>query len=233
MTIGSDLDAELQNLQTQVSAEVSQAASVNAGAMYFTGFDNLKIACRPGVNTYEISFDRCILEDANGNPVRHGKTSLTLDPTAAGLNGLDTGALSAANNGWYEIHVISNGTAPQAIMTLAGGTICLPSGYAFHEFAGYAQVFAVSPLSLSQSLQQDNIVVMQDRGALASTGVAASAANTAQTLDISPYVPPKTRFVSGMMGGAPNCRMMMAVMTWATNRGIPSDIGRRNANGPA
>ena len=235
MTIGQQLDAALAGLDGRIAA--LEGGNTEGGgtvaAFGFTGFKNLKIACRPGANNYEISFDGCILKNAIGELVQHGAAACVVDPAAMGVNGLDTGTLSAADSGWFEIDVISDGTAPKGLLVKAGLAPSLPSGYTFSEFAGYAQVFTVSPLDLSQSLQYDCTVAIQDRGALPSTGVAASAVGTPQTLNISGIVPPKARFVSGFMGGKSGNRMQMAVMTWDYNQGIASDVGRRNANGPA
>jgi hypothetical protein len=234
MTIGQELDAALSGLDQRIT--VLEGGSIGGGGTVaffgFTGFKHLKIACRPGANNYEVSFDGCILKNATGDLIQHGATTFTVDPATSGVNGLDAGTLTSSGNEWYEIHVISDGTAPKGLFVKAGLTPVLPSGYTYSAFAGYGQVFTVSPLDLSQSLQYDNVVVMQDRGALPSTGVAASAMGTPQTLNIADYVPPKARFVSGFMGGRSGYRMQMAVMTYDYNQGIASDVGRRNAHGP-
>lgn len=234
MTIGQELDNSLSYIDGRIAdLENSQSNSSTVSSFGFAGFKKLKIACRPGANNYEISFDSCILKNATGGLIQHGPDSMTLCPTTTGVNGLDAGTLSAANSGWYEIHVISDGAAPKSLLVAPSVALTFPVGYEYSEFAGYAQVFSVSPLDLSQSLQYDDIVEIQDRGALPSTGVAATAANTPQTLNIAAYVPPNARFVSGFMGGRVGYRMQMAVMTYDYNQGIPSDVGRRNAHGPA
>lgn len=228
MTIGLDLDAILSNLQAQIDA--LQGGTQTTTAICFSGFKKLKIACRPESGNYEVSFNECILRSTSGVCVSHQQESLVINPITVGLNGLDSGVLAA---GWYEIYVISNGSSVGGILVASGSQPVIPEGYSYSEFAGYAQVFSVSPLDLSQSMQYDDTVSIQDRGALSSTGVAATAMGVPQTLDISAYVPPKARFVSGFMGGRSGNRMQMAVMTYQSNQGIASDVGRRNAHGPA
>jgi hypothetical protein len=222
MTVGVDLDAALADLQAQINL-LSGGITNSFG---FTGFKNLKIACRAAQSTYEISFDGCILKDVSGNLLQLGADSMVLDVTVSGMNGLDTGSLAA---GWYRIFVISDGTTTESILS-ALATPTLPSGYAYYEFAGWAQVFSVSPVDLSQSLQYGNQCVIQARGALSSTGVAANAVNTLQALDLSDFVPPDAKFISGFMGGKPGSRKMMAMSPW---NGGAYDVGRINAHGPA
>ncbi len=60
--------------------------------------------------------------------------ALTLNAASIGANGIDTGAL--ANNTWYHVWLISNGTTTACLLSLSATAPTMPSGYTFKHRIG-------------------------------------------------------------------------------------------------
>ncbi len=86
----------------------------------------------------DIDADEVNLQDAAGAFFKATSVNLTADITAAGVNGLDTGA--RATDTWYYIWVIYNNTTTTTASLLstqsAIGSLTLPSGYTFGARVG-------------------------------------------------------------------------------------------------
>jgi hypothetical protein len=77
----------------------------------------------------DVDADEVVLQDTNGYAKRIASINLTLDLTASGINGLDTG--SEAGNTWYYIWILngSSGTGGVLSTATAFGSVTKPSGY--------------------------------------------------------------------------------------------------------
>ncbi len=82
----------------------------------------------------DVTVSEIILKDTSGYPYLASTVSLTLDITASGANGLDTGA--EANSTWYHIWVISNGTTVVGLFSTSATAPTMPSGYTYKAYAG-------------------------------------------------------------------------------------------------
>lgn len=76
-----------------------------------------------------IIFDAITLIDTHNNIVSFGNSIFLLDITVSGLGGLDTGTV--ANNTWYYVWVISNGTLVNGIYSLSKTAPTMPAGYTY------------------------------------------------------------------------------------------------------
>lgn len=72
---------------------------------------------------------RSILENTSGATISVGAQTLTLNAATTGANGLDTGAL--ANNTWYYVYLISNGTTTASLLSTSATTPTMPTGYVY------------------------------------------------------------------------------------------------------
>jgi len=83
----------------------------------------------------DISADEVVLQDSSAISLRVRNISLTIDLTASGANGLDTG--SEAVSVWYHLWVIAKADGTVAGLFSAAATApTLPTGYAFKAYVG-------------------------------------------------------------------------------------------------
>lgn len=83
----------------------------------------------------DITADQIIVEDTSGNQLRLDSFSKTLDITASGANGLDTGA--EASDTWYHIWAIAKSDGTQAsLLSTSATTPTMPSGYTYKGYLG-------------------------------------------------------------------------------------------------
>jgi hypothetical protein len=81
----------------------------------------------------DIDADEIILQDSSGIAKSVSAVNLTVDITASGANGLDTGS---EGNGWYYIWVINNGATTAGLLSLSATAPTLPSGYTYKALLG-------------------------------------------------------------------------------------------------
>jgi hypothetical protein len=67
--------------------------------------------------------------EARIGAVRAGAVSVTINGAATGANALDTGTL--ANNTWYYVHLINDGTTTAALLSLSATSPTMPAGYIY------------------------------------------------------------------------------------------------------
>lgn len=98
---------------------------------------NLVIQNNSGNPTFQmdIDADEIILQDSNGVPFRAASVNGTVDITASGVDGLDTGSEASAT--WYFIHIIAkpDGTV-DSLLSLSSTAPTMPSGYTFKALVG-------------------------------------------------------------------------------------------------
>ena len=126
----------------------------------------------------DIDADEIILQDSSGIAKSVSAVNLTVDITASGANGLDTG--SEANEMYY-IWVANNGTTTIGLLSLSSTAPTLPSGYTFKALVGPAPNRTGD---LDVIYQTGNIVTCQSTPILN-----AAALGSATEVDLSDYVP--------------------------------------------
>jgi hypothetical protein len=89
---------------------------------------NLVVA-RASASTITVTADEIELYSASGNFKKVSSVNVTIDITASGANGLDTGV--EANSTWYYVWIVSNGTTTAGILSTSSSAPTLPSGYIY------------------------------------------------------------------------------------------------------
>ena len=94
------------------------------------------IVSKATVSTIDIDADEIILHTTSSPPDVFKATSvnLTVDITASGANGLDTGSEAASTN--YYLWVIYNGTTVAGLISASKTAPTMPSGYTFKALTG-------------------------------------------------------------------------------------------------
>lgn len=87
------------------------------------------VVTRPSNSTVTITADEVVLVNSSGNIVRHTSVNVTIDITASGANGLDTGAEAA--NTIYRVWLISNGSAIAGLVSTSATAPTMPTGYSY------------------------------------------------------------------------------------------------------
>lgn len=141
-------------------------------------------ASRPTAATIDIDADELLLKDSNGGAFLASSVNLTLDITASGANGLDTGA--EAGNTWYYGWVIAKPDGTVAgLLSASSSAPTLPSGYTFKAL-----------VTAARNDGSSNFLSYRQRGEWcyyeAANAVVSGSANatTEQTVSVSSYVPP-------------------------------------------
>ena len=101
-------------------------------------YSNLRIDVT-GNATVDVDVDRLTVYDAAGRGFRLGTVDLTLDLSASGAGGRDTG--SEASNTWYAVHVIYNPATSTiaGLLSTSASSPTLPSGYTYSRRVGWVR----------------------------------------------------------------------------------------------
>jgi hypothetical protein len=86
------------------------------------------------VTTVDIDATAVQLLTTDGSAYKAESVNLTVDITASGANGLDTG--SEATSTWYYLWVIYNGTTVAGLLSTSSTTPTMPSGYTYKGLVG-------------------------------------------------------------------------------------------------
>ena len=106
--------------------------------------------------TVDIDADYLTLYDSSNIGYVASSVNLTVDITASGTNGLDTG--SEATDIWYHIFVIYNGTTTAGLLSTSLTSPTMPSGYTYKKYVGSVENKPDGHLSSFE--QYDNIVTV-------------------------------------------------------------------------
>ena len=138
----------------------------------------------------DIDADEIVLKNSSGIPYLASGVNLTVDITASGANGLDTG--SEASSTWYYLWVIYNGTTVAGLISASSTAPTLPTGYTYKALVG-----AVYNDSSS------NFVAFHQIGRRTFTGpqtaVNSGSATTYTSVSLATMVPPIAKSASGRM----------------------------------
>jgi hypothetical protein len=129
----------------------------------------------------DVSLDDIVLSDVNGLLLAVTGFAGTIDMTANGAGGLDTGARAAST--WYHLFIISNGVNVAGLASLSSTAPTLPAGYTFAALVGIARTDA-----------SGNLLQFHQRGDLwqyktQQIALSGSSATAVTALNISSLVP--------------------------------------------
>lgn len=126
-------------LGTQLVAQGAGANPIWSSALNDTvvgnTFSNLK-ADVTADTTITVTADSFALATASLYYVAKA-VNLTINTTTSGVNGLDTGSI--ANDTWYAVWLIYNGTTVSGLLSLSGTSPTLPAGYTYKARAGWVR----------------------------------------------------------------------------------------------
>jgi hypothetical protein len=89
------------------------------------------------IDTHKVNAtaDEIILQNQLGSPVRAVAVDVTIDITASGLNGLDSGIEYSST--WYHIWIIANSKGMvKGLLSLSASGPAMPKGYAYKAYVG-------------------------------------------------------------------------------------------------
>lgn len=104
--------------------------------MAIGGANALVIVNNSGTPTTQIDVDcdEAVLLNDGGTPLRVSAVNITINAATTGANALDTGSL--ANNTWYYVFIISNGTTTAGLLSASATAPTMPSGYTYKYRVG-------------------------------------------------------------------------------------------------
>lgn len=144
--------------------------------------ENLVIT-RPTAATVDIDANAVLLRDTNDYVYKASSVNLTVNITASGANGLDTGL--EATSTWYYLWVIYNGTTVAGLLSTSSTAPTMPSGYTYKGLVG--AVYNDSGGNFVSFKQYGKAVLLASTNALTN-----GTATSITAVDISDYVPPLT-----------------------------------------
>lgn len=97
----------------------------------------------------DVSAAHCTMVNATGGAKYKSGAAVTIDLTASGANGLDTGAVASST--WYNLFLISNGVTTAGLASLSATAPTMPSGYTFKMRVGAVRTDGSS--NLKRTLQ--------------------------------------------------------------------------------
>lgn len=121
---------------------------------------------------------------------------ITVDPDSTGANGLDTG--SPANNTWYYVYVIWNGSTTAGLMSTSTSPT-MPSGYTKKRRVGMVRTNGSAALFKQETITREarrEVIYLEDVTAapfLIMSNGAVSTSGTWDSKDASAIVPPTAR----------------------------------------
>jgi hypothetical protein len=117
-------------------AESGATARASLGIAALPAVNALVITNNSGTPTtsIDIDADNAILLDTSNNAILISSVNLTVACAGTGANGLDAGSL--ANNTWYNLFIISNGTTTAGLASTSATTPTMPSGYTYKYRVG-------------------------------------------------------------------------------------------------
>jgi hypothetical protein len=152
---------EVRKIAASVAREAAQVRAVASGAnavleevrrkvkiskINYGGWEDLSLDFAPSRDllitnnatnpNYQLDIDATsiTLISASGNLYKVSGINLTVDITASGANGLDTGSEAAST--WYHVYVIWNGSTIAGLLSTSSTAPTMPSGYTHKGYVG-------------------------------------------------------------------------------------------------
>ena len=180
LPIGTEMEIlGINNLGT-LPAWRSDLGPAKSTGQNITGQNN---ATNPNYQ-FDWNADLFVVSDSNGSSVKLTTVDVTVDITASGANGLDTG--SEANSTWYYGHIIYNPTTDTVagLLSLSWTSPTLPSGYTFSAPIG--AVYNASDGNFRPCDQDGLSVLWRTYGRVVSSGTESSPTATS----VGSFAPP-------------------------------------------
>lgn len=121
---GANWQVSLAYLANPVARSVGTVNGLTIGNNAVTPTTQLDVACSEAV----------LVHTTSSFVLRVGSQALTLNAANTGANGIDTGAL--ANNTWYYIYLISDGTTTASLLSASATAPTMPAGYIYKYRVG-------------------------------------------------------------------------------------------------
>jgi hypothetical protein len=146
---------------------------------------------------------RSILETTAGGIVSVGAQTLTINAATTGINALDTGSL--ANNTWYYVYLISNGTTTASLLSTSSTAPTMPTGYVYKYRIGAVRTGGAA--TFLRTIQKGNRAQYQVIAASTTPNLPAMATGTAGnpgtptwvSVSTSNFVPTTATSISGVV----------------------------------
>lgn len=129
----------------------------------------------------DISADYIVVENSSNVALKLATWSLTVDITASGANGLDTG--SEASNTWYFVWAIYDGTNKRGLLSTSSTAPTMPGGYTYKALLGAWRNDGSSNFKVGRQVDNEFFYLSQE---LVVNG-GGPAVET--SIDVSAYVP--------------------------------------------
>lgn len=132
----------------ELAASVAKLARNGPVAGSFSG---LKISTTGLSAAVSVSAAQLILARVDGEAYRASNVALSINCSAIGVNGLDTGVVAAST--WYAVWVVSDGVNVSGLLSLSAIAPSLPAGYTHKARVGWIRTDATAnkyPLSTLQ-----------------------------------------------------------------------------------
>ncbi|QSB41845.1 hypothetical protein JTY93_11125 [Pseudomonas hygromyciniae] len=165
-------------------------------------FKNLALSSGGSDRYVSAAIDELLVEDTSGFFLKLSNISLTIDTTAYGANGLDSGSATAST--WYSIWAISNatGSVVAGLLSINVNLPALPAGYTHKARIGWLRTDAsLYPLRFSQFGKRAHYDLGGNVPSFPT--VATGAASTAITVSLASLVPPTAKYAH-LVGGTAN-----------------------------
>lgn len=195
---GLNVEQRLGALDSEASASGTAVTALLAG-IPLTGFSGLKIASQGVANhTSIITATWALLTSSTAGDAPFLATAVNVSPviTAAGANGLDTGAVAAST--WYYVYLIYDPTTltVAGLFSLSPTSPTLPAGYTYAARVGAVRTDGTT--NLLQTIQYGNTaryvpLAGSNLTALPTAVTGVQGSTTVPTWDavaVAPYVPP-------------------------------------------
>ena len=163
----------------------------------------------------DLTADEVVVRATSGQAKVLSTVSLTVDITASGANGLDTGA--EAGSTWYYLWVIWNGTTTAGLLSASSTAPTMPSGYTHKALVGAVRNDGSSNFVALR--QHDRRVWTTEQVVLAAKAPAVNDTweilAGADLTALRAAVPPIARSISGIMGAdntTDNVSLMLAAV---------------------
>jgi hypothetical protein len=157
----------------------------------------------------DIDADEIIVQDGSGIAKSISAVNLTVDITASGANGLDTGS---EENKLYYIWVINNGSTTAGLLSLSSTAPTLPSGYTYTALVGAISNLVGNFLVVHQV---GGIVSCEERPIVS----AGALPDSATELDLSDYIPANAVKVHFDVSISANSTTQIGMIFWPTTTG--------------
>lgn len=198
---GTAVNAYDPSTSNQATTTDTNQEGIDA-AFYTPGSNNILCPSKSLVNQYAtaatitIAANEVVLRNAAGYSRRFTSLSETLNITASGANGLDTG--SEASSTWYHIWAIAkaDGTL-DGIFSTSSTAPTLPANYVFYGYLG--AIYNNSSSNLVPIFQRGNMVTMDNAFGSA---LSAGTQTNFTTVSLTAIVPPTAISVDTLIGAS-------------------------------